>query len=120
MMPANTTSLVIAITITTLGVGGLAIGAVRYMRATNILCNFILKNGPNLWTNLIEPHNPDRLSSVIPYQWIFRVMIGIRILDIPGERYQELLGIARKWLIVCAVFWMAGIIGLGWLFQNIR
>src|SRR5579871_6718743 len=113
-MPFATPIFYFAIFIVIASVGGLTVSAIAYMRAAKTLTYFILANGPNLWTDLSSRTKTSGVASTIPDEWMLRLLIGITTLSISNPLYGQKLWTARKWLIMCAIFWLIGIGAVGW------
>lgn len=107
--------LTIAVIVASLG--GLIASAIAYMRAAKALTYFILESGPNLWTDIISQTKHSKAASIVPDEWMLRLLIGITALNISDPLYGQKLWAARKWLIVCAILWMIGIGAVAWAFH---
>ena len=125
---SNSSALAMAdIVVTLAGAGLFIVCAISYVRAVNALSSHLdierldaLRPTPN-WLL--------RVLFVDFYAWPRRffgdgrlsdLILGLRVLDRSDQRCRRLLWLARKRLIACLVLFLAGVIGVGWLFQNVR
>jgi len=97
------------------GLGLLAIAALAYMRAVNVLIAFLRQRGyTDYGVRRSLDHDPRYFSDRL----ISRACPGVGIADIPDPDYRQLLLAVRKPLLACLVLFMSLTIGLGWITRD--
>ena len=94
--------------------------ALAYIRTVNAISAFLKLEYPAAWRYVFQdtaglPTAPDKDGISLTISWIIG---GISRLGLTDPRYLDLLWTARRWLILCAVLFMAGILALGWIARS--
>jgi D-arabinose 1-dehydrogenase-like Zn-dependent alcohol dehydrogenase len=106
------------------GLGGSCVMAIAYIRAMGALVTYLKQDRPDDWRALLARyysvnHSIDFMK-VMPERAISQVILGLSQMSIPDQQYRQLLWTARSRIICSAILFMAGIVAVGWLFQNSR
>jgi hypothetical protein len=115
-MPHSPTLIYLGIVAAIASLGGLAVAAISYMRTINALKIIIRNKNPLGWSrSSFSSGRPWRSDIVIPDlmpETVYRLILGMTVLDLPDERYRQLLWTAALGIITLLISACGGLIYL--------